>query len=91
MVHCDKGKPDGVGGAHCLTGPHAGRNVSAGVCRACMGQPPAKPRKTLARLVRDHAVRRAGCPSCQARHAARLAAAHAASPAEGQKKSPTAT
>jgi len=92
-LHADcKRTADGIGGWHCPPdGKHPGRNVSAGVCRACMGQPPAKPRTTLAGLVRDHAARRAGCPSCQAAHAARLAAAHAASPAEGQKKSPTAT
>ncbi len=89
-IPCPHGVPDGIGGNHCQpAGKRPGRNCSRGVCRACIGG--AKPRTTLAGLVRDHAARRAGCPSCQAAHAARLAAAHAASPAEGQKKSPTAT
>ena len=79
MTTCPHSTPDGIGGYHCGPGgKHAGRNVSAGVCRACMGQPPAKPRTTLAGLVRDHAARRAGCPSCRERHAARLPAQRAA-------------
>lgn len=77
MLVCTHGTPDLTGGMHCITGRHAGRNVSAGVCRACMGRPPANPRLSLAGLVRAHAVRRAGCPSCQAAHAARLAAQRA--------------
>lgn len=37
---CQHAKPDGIGGYHCGPGGrHAGRNVSAGVCRACQGLP----------------------------------------------------
>jgi hypothetical protein len=36
---CQYSDPDGAGGYHCVGGKHDGRNVSAGVCRACLGIP----------------------------------------------------
>ena len=78
--------PAQPGRRHCGPGGrHAGRRVSPGVCRACMGQPPAKPRTTLAGLVSAHSAKARGCAGCRqqraAAHAARLAALKASPPA----------
>lgn len=40
-MNCQYANPDGAGGFHCGSGgQHAGKNVSAGVCRHCLTQNP---------------------------------------------------
>ncbi len=67
---------------------HPGRNNSPGVCAACRCEPLTVdrmlrpggdyPRQSMGQLIAGANAKRAGCPSCRAKHAAEVAAREAA-------------